>query len=98
MRGKRFGSVLFALLVCLLVVVGFAREWFRVSSSEDVTRDEVHLNLTLDRGKFQNDAEKAVDKTKRQVSQLKDSLERGTDDVDERGRERLRRQQLNDAL
>jgi hypothetical protein len=58
----------------------------------------VHVNLTLDRGKFQSDAEKAVDKTKRQVSQLKDSLKRGTEDVDERGHERLRRQQLHDAL
>jgi hypothetical protein len=38
----------------------------------------VHVDLTLDRGKFQSDAEKAVDKTKQEASQLSDSIKHGS--------------------
>jgi hypothetical protein len=77
MRRTRFGSVLFVLFVCLVVAIGFSRGWFQLSSSEDATQDKVHVDLTLDRGKFQSDAEKAVDKTKQEASQLSDSIKRG---------------------
>ena len=76
-KHKHFGSVLFALLVCLIVVVGFSRGWFQLSSSEDPTRNQVHVNVTLDRGKFQSDTESAIDKTKREASQLSDSIKHG---------------------
>jgi hypothetical protein len=78
MRRTRFTSVLFVLLVCIVVAVGFGRGWFQLSSSEDATRDQVHVDLTLDRGKFQSDAEKAVDKTKQEASQLSDSIKHGS--------------------
>jgi len=78
MRRKRLGSVLFVLLLCLVVAIGFSRGWFQLSSSEDATHDQVHVDLTLDRGKFQSDAEKAVDKTRQEASKLSDSIKRGT--------------------
>jgi hypothetical protein len=80
MRRTHFGSIVFVLLVCLVVAVGYSRGWFRLASSEDNTRDEVHVDLTLDRGKFQSDAEKAVEKTKVEASQLSDSIKHKTPD------------------
>jgi len=77
MRRTRFGSILFVLFVCLVVAIGFSRGWFQLSSTEDATRDQVHVDLTLDRRKFQSDAEKAVDKTKQEASQLSDSIKHG---------------------
>lgn len=74
MRRPHFASVLFVLLICVVIAVGFSRGWFHLSSSEDATRDEVHVDLTLDRGKFQKDTEKAVDKTKQEASHLSDSI------------------------
>jgi hypothetical protein len=84
MRRRNIASVLFVLLVCLIVGIGFGRGWFRVSSTEDTSRDEVHVDLTLDRGKFQGDAEKAVDKTEKEASQLSDSIKHGTSKSDGR--------------
>lgn len=88
MRRKRLGSALFALLVCLIVIVGFARGWFRLSSSEDSLRNELNVNLTLDRGKFQGDAERAVDKTQNAASQLSDSIKRGASRLGDRAGEK----------
>jgi hypothetical protein len=80
MKRTRSGSIVFVLLVCLVLAVGYSRGWFRLASSEDNTRDEVHVDLTLDRGKFQSDAEKAVEKTKAEASQLSDSIKQKTSD------------------
>jgi hypothetical protein len=75
-RRRRLGSALFLLLVGLVLVIGFRRAWFQVSSSEDSTRDLIHVNLTLDRERFRSDAEKAIDETKSEFSQLWGSISR----------------------
>jgi len=49
-------SVLFVLLVGV-VALGFYRGWFALSSSHpDIGSDKVNVNLTVDRGKMQEDA------------------------------------------
>jgi hypothetical protein len=86
-RTNRFGVVL-VLLITLIVVIGFGRSWFQVSSTEDATRNEVHVNLTVDRGKIQNDTEKAVDKTKEEAQHVSDSIQRGASNLNERVRDK----------
>ena len=50
-------SVLFVLLVGV-VALGFYRGWFALSSrSTDAGSNKVNVNLTVDRGKMQEDAE-----------------------------------------
>ena len=77
MRRKHFSTFVFVLLAGLIVAVGFSRGWFTVTSSEDSAANEVHVNLTLDRGKFQKDAEKAVEETRNRASQLSHSVKPG---------------------
>jgi hypothetical protein len=84
MRRTHFGTIVFVLLICLIGAVGYSRGWFHLASSEDTTRDEVHVNLTVDRGKFRSDSEKAVDKTKQEASKVSDSIRRGSSDLKDR--------------
>jgi hypothetical protein len=79
-RRRRFASILFVLMICVVGTVGFVRGWFRLNTSEDSARNEVHIDLTLDRGRFQSDAESAAEKTREEVSRLSDSIHRGTSD------------------
>jgi hypothetical protein len=61
---KRIFLVLSALLICV-VFVGFYRGWFALTSeSRDTESDKVDINLTVDRGKVHEDADKVKDKTK----------------------------------
>ncbi len=88
MRRSHFGTIVFVLLICLVAGVGYSRGWFHLASSEDNTRDEVHVSLTVDRGKFRSDAEKAVDKTKQEASHLSDSIKRETSDLKQRAHDK----------
>jgi hypothetical protein len=55
-------SVLFVLLVGV-VALGFYRGWFALSSSRpDAGNNKVNVNLTVDRGKMQEDAEAVKNK------------------------------------
>ena len=55
-------SVLFVLLVGV-VALGFYRGWFALSSRyPDAGSDKVNVNLTVDRGKMQEDAEAVKNK------------------------------------
>ena len=50
-------TVLFVLLVCV-VALGFYRGWFSLSShGPDAGSNKVNVNLTVDQGKMQEDAE-----------------------------------------
>jgi len=77
MRRKHFITFVFVLLVGLIVAVGFSRGWFTVTSSEDSAANEVHVKLTLDRGKFQKDAERAVEETRNKASHLSSATKPG---------------------
>jgi hypothetical protein len=66
--------VLFLLLIFLVLATGFGRSWSQVSSSEDATRDLIHVNLTVDREKFRSDTEKAIDQTRTEFSKLWESI------------------------
>ena len=55
-------SLLFVLLVGV-VALGFYRGWFALSSRRpDTGSDKVNVNLTVDRGKMQEDAEAVKNK------------------------------------
>jgi hypothetical protein len=59
---RKFITVLFVLLLCT-VAVGFYRGWFTLSSgSSDAGSNKVNVNLSLDQGKMQEDAETVKDK------------------------------------
>lgn len=77
-RRRHFAGVLFVLLLCAVVAVGFERGWFALSTREDTSRNELHVDLTLDRTKFQNDAEKAAVRTRQEATSLSDSIQRQT--------------------
>ena len=54
---RSYISVLFVLFLCV-VAVGFYRGWFTLSSpSPDTGSNKVNVNLTVDQGKMQEDAE-----------------------------------------
>lgn len=60
---KRLFAVL-VVLVLLLVGVGFYRGWFALSSPSDGNgSNKVNVNLTMDRGKMQDDAQAVQNKT-----------------------------------
>ena len=63
-------------------------EPFTVSTSDDSAADEVHVNLTLDRGKFQKDTEKAVEETRKGASHLSNSIKQGALPTNERAHDR----------
>jgi hypothetical protein len=77
-RRTRFVSILFLLIVCTAGIAGFVRGWFRVNTTEDSARNEVHIDVTLDRGRFQNDADSAAEKTRQEASRLSDSVRHRT--------------------
>ncbi len=77
MRRRNLSTLVFVLLVGLGVAVGFSRGWFTVTSSEDSAANELHVNLTLDRGKFQQDAERAVEETRKGAATLSSSIKHG---------------------
>ncbi len=55
-------TVLFVLLLCV-VVIGFYRGWFALSSNgADAGDGKVNINLTVDSDKAKQDAEKVKDK------------------------------------
>ncbi len=47
-----------------MIVLGFARGWFEVSSRRPVNGKKVDINLTIDTGKVEQDAERVAEKTK----------------------------------
>jgi hypothetical protein len=77
--------MLFALIV---IAVGFGRGWFQIASSEDNRRDEVRVNLTVDRGKIRSDTHKAADTTEAEASRLAKDVKQGASDLKERIRDK----------
>jgi hypothetical protein len=82
---RSYISVLFVLLLCV-VAVGFYRGWFTLSSpSPDTGSNKVNVNLTVDQGKMEEDAQtvkkeaaelvgRATEKTTGSGDQAKDKV------------------------
>jgi hypothetical protein len=78
-------SVLFVLLVCV-IAFGFYRGWFTLSSrGPGAESNKVNVNLTVDKGKMQEDAEtvkiKATELTSTVTGQAKGSGDQPTKTV-----------------
>jgi hypothetical protein len=59
---KKLCSLLIVLAI-LVAGLGFYRGWFTLSSGRHVESNKVDVNLTVDRDKVNEDAEKLKDKT-----------------------------------
>jgi hypothetical protein len=82
---RSFFSILLLLLICV-IAVGFYRGWFTLSSpSPDTGSNKVNVNLTVDQGKMQEDAQavkkeaaelvgRATEKTTGSGDQAKDKV------------------------
>ena len=90
MRRTHALSVLLVALIVAIVAVGFSRGWLQIASSEDNARDKVRVNLTVDRGKIQNDTHKVTEKTEAEASHLSEDVKQGASDLKERISEKNR--------
>jgi hypothetical protein len=64
-------SLLLSVLVIFVVVLGFYRGWFALSSqTRDTESNKVDINLTVDRGKVREDAEKVKDETTKLANKI----------------------------
>jgi hypothetical protein len=81
---RSFISVLFVLLICV-VAVGFYRGWFTLSSpSPDTGSNKVNVNLTVDQGKMQEDAETVKKKTTELVGKVTEKAAGPSDQATEK--------------
>jgi hypothetical protein len=81
---RSFISVLFVLLLCV-VAVGFYRGWFTLSSpSPDTGSNKVNVNLTVDQGKMQEDAESVKKEATELVSKVTEKATGPSDQATEK--------------
>ncbi len=64
------------LIVTLVVGLGFYMGWFHFSSGSDGTN--AHVTMSVDKGRIQEDKDKAVDKVKGLEQRAKDKVETTT--------------------
>ena len=62
----------FALIVAAVAGLGFYMGWFRFSSGSD--GKNAHVTVSVDKGRIQEDKDKAVDKVKDLGQQAKDKV------------------------
>jgi predicted negative regulator of RcsB-dependent stress response len=62
-----------ALIVAVVVGLGFYMGWFHFSSGRD--GNSTHVTVSMDKGQIQRDKDKAVDKAKDLGHQAKDRVE-----------------------
>jgi hypothetical protein len=70
---KRSITFVLVLIICL-VAVGFYRGWFTLSSKPEAGSNKVDVNLTMDRDKMEQDAEKVKEKTTEFVGKVKETV------------------------
>ena len=70
---KRSITFVLVLIICL-AAVGFYRGWFTLSSKPEAGSNKVDVNLTMDRDKFEQDAEKVKEKTTEFVGKVKQTV------------------------
>ncbi len=67
---NRSVTYLLVFIVCV-VALGFYRGWFTLSSHPEAGSKKVDVNLTMDRDKMEQDAEKVKEKTAEFVGEVK---------------------------
>ena len=67
---KRSITFVLMFLVCV-AALGFYRGWFTLSSKPEEGSNKVDVNLTMDRGKMEQDAETVKEKTTEFVGNVK---------------------------
>lgn len=67
---NRSVTYLLVFIVCV-VALGFYRGWFTFSSNPEAGSKKVDVNLTMDRDKMEQDAEKVKEKTAEFVEEVK---------------------------
>jgi hypothetical protein len=67
---NRSVTFLLVFIVCV-VALGFYRGWFTFSSKPEAGGNKVDVNLTMDRDKMEQDAEKVKEKTAEFVGDVK---------------------------
>lgn len=71
----RFLARLFFLALIVFVIVGFLRGWFTLSGSNSTSDDgKIDMNLTIDKEKMNDDAEKAKDKANEIADDVGDKI------------------------
>lgn len=70
--------ILFVLIVVGVVGLGFYRGWWRFAS--DSTGTKVHLNVTVDKDKIQEDKQEALEKVQDLRQELYDKVTTGTEE------------------
>jgi acetolactate synthase regulatory subunit len=65
-----------ALIVAVVAGLGFYMGWFHFSSGSD--GKNAHVTVSVDKGRIQEDKDKAVDKVKDLGQQAKDKVETAT--------------------
>jgi len=73
MKRTHFSLVLIVIIV-LVAFVAYERSWLRVTSGEEPQTKAVDVHVTVDREKFQQDAEKAVRTSQEKASELSEKL------------------------
>ena len=66
----------FVLIVTVVVGLGFYMGWFHFSSGSD--GKNTHVTMSVDKGRIQEDKDKAVDKVKGLEQRAKDKVETTT--------------------
>lgn len=66
-------AVVFVLLLACVVAFGFYRGWFALSTRPDDGSKKVDIELTMDRGKMEQDAEAVKKEASALVGKVKDN-------------------------
>jgi uncharacterized protein (UPF0333 family) len=69
------------LIVAVVASLGFYMGWFHFSSGSD--GNSAHVTVSMDKGRIQEDKDKAVDKAKDLGHQAKDKVETATQKAQE---------------
>jgi hypothetical protein len=73
--------VVFILMVVGVLILGYCREWYKVTTTND--SKAVNVNVMLDKEKLKEDEEKAKEKLRQVGGQIKEkagSLKKGADE------------------
>ena len=78
--------ILIVLIVIGVAVLGYYRDWFKVSTASD--NKAVNVNVRVDKEKLQEDEEKAKEKLKEVGGQIKEKAKGLTDKAKQDGGEK----------